>query len=82
ISSQSRDIARESKRDSSAMKAIALLTMFFLPGTFVAVFFAMPLFDWEAPTSSTVLKSRFWIYWAVTVPATAIVLVLWRMWFK
>lgn len=42
----------------------------------------MPLFDWEAPTSSTVLKSRFWIYWAVTVPATAIVLVLWRMWFK
>jgi len=37
ISSQSRDIARESKRDSSAMKAIALLTMFFLPGTFIAV---------------------------------------------
>jgi hypothetical protein len=42
----------------------------------------MPLFDWTAPSPSTVLKSRFWIYWAVTVPATAIVLVLWRMWFK
>ena len=37
ISEQSRDIARESKRDSSAMKAIAVLTMVFLPGTFVAV---------------------------------------------
>jgi hypothetical protein len=37
ISEQSRDIARESKRDSRAMKAIAVLTMFFLPGTFVAV---------------------------------------------
>jgi hypothetical protein len=30
-------IAKESKKDSSAMKAIAVLTMFFLPGTFLAV---------------------------------------------
>jgi hypothetical protein len=30
-------IATESKKDSSAMKAIAVLTMFFLPGTFLAV---------------------------------------------
>jgi hypothetical protein len=37
ISEQSRDLARESKRDSRAMKAIAVLTMFFLPGTFIAV---------------------------------------------
>jgi hypothetical protein len=32
-----RDIAIEAKRDSSAMKTIAVLGMFFLPGTFVAV---------------------------------------------
>jgi hypothetical protein len=30
-------IARETKKDSSAMKTIALLTMCFLPGTFLAV---------------------------------------------
>jgi hypothetical protein len=30
-------IARESKRNSSAMKTIAILSMFFLPGTFVAI---------------------------------------------
>jgi hypothetical protein len=30
-------IAQESKKDSSAMKAIAVLTMCFLPGTFLAV---------------------------------------------
>jgi hypothetical protein len=30
-------IAMESKRDSSAMKTISILGMFFLPGTFVAV---------------------------------------------
>jgi hypothetical protein len=32
-----RQIAIETKRDSAAMKTIALLGMFFLPGTFVAV---------------------------------------------
>ena len=37
ISEQSRDIALEAKRDSRAMKAIAVLTMFFLPGAFIAV---------------------------------------------
>jgi hypothetical protein len=42
----------------------------------------MPLFDWEASSNSSILKPRFWIYWAVTVPATAVILVLWRMWFK
>jgi hypothetical protein len=32
-----RKIAIDTKRDSSAMKTISLLGMFFLPGTFVAV---------------------------------------------
>lgn len=37
IAADSRTLARESKRDSTSMKAIAAVTMFFLPGTFVAV---------------------------------------------
>lgn len=37
ISTSSRQIAAASKRDSSAMKGIALLTMVFLPGTYAAV---------------------------------------------
>lgn len=34
-------IARNMQRDGSSMKSIAMLTMFFLPGTFTAV--GMPL---------------------------------------
>lgn len=37
LAETSATIARESKKDSSAMKAIAVLTMCFLPGTFLAV---------------------------------------------
>lgn len=37
LAADSKQIAMATKRDSSAMKTIALLTMIFLPGTFVAV---------------------------------------------
>ena len=37
VAKDSATIANESKKDSSSMKAIAVLTMFFLPGTFLAV---------------------------------------------
>ena len=42
----------------------------------------MPLFNWDATHWSAVVSNRFWLYWAVTVPATAMVLILWRVWFK
>lgn len=63
------------------MKAIAVLTMFFLPGTFLAALFAAPLFDWGSPEGK-VIKTRFWIYWVVTVLATGFVLGLWRAWYR
>ena len=37
IARDSRTLAQESKKDSSSMKTIAVVTMVFLPGTFVAV---------------------------------------------
>lgn len=38
-----KELATESKKDSSAMKTIALLGMVFLPGTYIAVSFLEPL---------------------------------------
>jgi hypothetical protein len=38
-----KELATESKKDSSAMKTISLLGMVFLPGTFIAVSFLKPL---------------------------------------
>ena len=37
IAADSKEVALASQRDSTAMKAIALLTMVFLPGTYMAV---------------------------------------------
>jgi hypothetical protein len=37
LTADSMEIAAASKKDGSAMKTIAVLTMFFLPATFVSV---------------------------------------------
>jgi hypothetical protein len=106
IAETSEQIARESKRDSSAMKTLAVLATVFLPPTFVAVsteypyppvldvlpfynvqlippetLFSTPWFNFTAPTSS-ILSSQFWIYWAVSIPLTIIVILLWAIWYR
>jgi hypothetical protein len=62
------------------MKTLAAVTVAFLPATFVASFFAMPLFDWNADPGSDVIKGRFWIYWAVAAPLTFTTIVIWLSW--
>ncbi|KAH8902602.1 hypothetical protein BR93DRAFT_972334 [Coniochaeta sp. PMI_546] len=69
-----REIAVATKHDSAAMKAIAVMTILFLPGTFFATLFAMPLFDFSAPPGEPVLSSRLWIYWVFTGPFTVLLL--------
>ncbi|TFB05624.1 hypothetical protein CCMA1212_002027 [Trichoderma ghanense] len=83
LAKDSKEMAVASKQDSSAMKIIALLTTFFLPGTFIASFFAMPLFDWSEPTLSRVANRHFWVYWAVTGPLTVTIMagvMAWAVW--
>ena len=94
----STDIAAVTKDDSFAMRTIAVMSITFLPGTFVAVsvdiehppkkntdltrqsFFSMSMFNWQASGTEPVLSSRFWIYWAVTLPLTLLVLSVWLSW--
>jgi hypothetical protein len=85
-----RSMARESaliavatKRDSTAMKTIALLTIVFLPPTFVATFFSMTMFDWKPQDQDSGVASKYlWVYWVVSIPLTAFVLLCWRVWLK
>ena len=41
----------------------------------------MPLFDWSSSTSMPSATGNFWVYWATTIPATILVLVIWRVWY-
>ncbi|KAI4223130.1 MAG: hypothetical protein L6R40_008530 [Gallowayella cf. fulva] len=80
IALDSKKLAEASTRDSSSMKAIAVLTMVFLPSTAVATIFSMGPFWSNEPGSIFSVSSDFWLYWAVTVPLTTIVMVVWQTW--
>ncbi|KAK3990648.1 hypothetical protein QBC44DRAFT_63455 [Cladorrhinum sp. PSN332] len=74
VAADSRELAAASKRDSSAMKIIAYMTTLFLPATFLSSLFSMPLFNWEAPSVSDIASSHLWLYWAVAIPLTLVVM--------
>ncbi|RYO78870.1 hypothetical protein DL766_010311 [Monosporascus sp. MC13-8B] len=69
-------LAAASKRDSSSMKTVAIMTMAFLPATFFAALFAMPSLQWDRPS---VVQDNFWVYWAFTVPTTVAVFLVWLL---
>ncbi|KAF2667557.1 hypothetical protein BT63DRAFT_480505 [Microthyrium microscopicum] len=74
LAKDSKTLAISSKHDSSSMKTVAVMTMAFLPGTFFAALFALPLLQWTEPG---VIRRNFWIYWAFTLPFTALIFLLW-----
>ena len=76
-------ISEETKRDSMAMKTIAAVTMLFLPGTFTASLFAMPFFGTSSGNGQGEefeVSKWFWVYVAITVPLTLMVLLAWMIW--
>lgn len=86
-------MAVASTRDSSSMKALAVITAIFLPGEFISSLFGISMFDWEWGTASDealdaedvtlphpVVMPLFWVYWAFTLPLTIFIVVLWRAW--
>ncbi|KAI0976364.1 hypothetical protein F4678DRAFT_416810 [Xylaria arbuscula] len=65
----STSIAHDTKRDSSAMKSIAILTLVFLPATFTATYFSTPAVVLQEPSQS--------LYWAITLALTVGVVSIW-----
>ena len=77
-------IAVDGRRDSTAMKTIAILGIVFLPGTFMATLFSSDMFDWGDDETddkhSLTVSRKMWIYWVVTVPLTVMTLLMWMLW--
>ncbi|KLU82099.1 hypothetical protein MAPG_01176 [Magnaporthiopsis poae ATCC 64411] len=71
------EISYDAKRDSQHMRSIALLTMVFLPGTFLASVFSMSFFDWKEGAS---VSSYIWIYFVIAIFMTLLVIGLWWYW--
>ena len=71
-------IAQDTRNDSHSMKAIAALTMVFLPASAVSSFFGMAFFDGQGGVLT--ITDEWWLFLAVTIPLTASVVIVWRLW--
>lgn len=71
------------------MKTLAVVTMFFLPGSFVSALFSMPMFEWDKVDLSSRFigvstMPQFGLYWVITIPLTLVTFILyfWWLWFS
>ncbi|OLN86525.1 hypothetical protein CCHL11_10282 [Colletotrichum chlorophyti] len=81
MAGEQRRLAHASKRDSTAMKTISLLGAVFLPGTFLASVFSMTFFDFGRD-ADPVISKELWVYFAITVPLTVVIVVGWIVYDK
>ncbi|KAJ9641519.1 hypothetical protein H2199_005489 [Coniosporium tulheliwenetii] len=69
MADQSQRLAEEMKKDSVAMKAIAIVTMAFLPGASFAALLSMPFFDDDKWLGEA---RRVWVWAILTIIFTAL----------
>lgn len=67
------------------MKTLAIVTMLFLPGSFISALFSTSMFDWDSvdPNSNSIgvrTMPQFTLYWAITIPLTIVTFILFFFW--
>ncbi|KAH1975545.1 hypothetical protein KXW88_009577 [Aspergillus fumigatus] len=75
-------LAASMKRDSTSMNAIAALTMVFLPGTFIATILDIGSFNGSGDNKGSESTSVWWLWAAITVPLTLVVMTSWWLYKK
>ncbi|KAH8712192.1 hypothetical protein GQ44DRAFT_811700 [Phaeosphaeriaceae sp. PMI808] len=74
--------SRVIQSESQSMKTIAVTTLIFMPLGTVAGIFGTQFMKLEAEAGDHITVSKdFWLLWAIALPLTIIVTVLWRVWY-
>ncbi|KAL4990782.1 hypothetical protein BDW68DRAFT_185504 [Aspergillus falconensis] len=74
-------VTRLAQQDSNMMKTVAVVSMVYLPGTFVSGLFGTNFFSFQAdPGNTWLMADEFWLYWAVTLPLTLATVAIWAIW--
>ncbi|RHZ50186.1 hypothetical protein CDV55_102486 [Aspergillus turcosus] len=71
-----------SQKDSSMMKTVAIVSMVYLPGTFISGLFGTNFFNLSENDGSQlwIMSDNFWLYWAITLPLTLATVLVWASW--
>lgn len=81
VAEDSKRIAAAAKRDSLAMKTVSMLTLVFLPGTFVAAIFSAGIFHFERAATNLV-SDLWWVYFVVSGLLTIVTVGIWIVYMR
>ena len=61
---------------------MAVLTLFFLPSTFLAALFSTDFFDLSSDGRGLTVHQELWIYVVVALILTILVMIIWFWWYR
>lgn len=70
--------AAETIAMGGVMRTIALVTLIFLPATFISALFSMSFFNYSPDRQTWSVSNMFWVYWIFALPVTG--LTVWFQW--
>ena len=80
------EISKATQKDSAVMRTIALVTLIFLPATFVSALFSTTFFNFTPASDNGperwVMSQSFWVYWVFAIPLTLMVAGIWLLWHR
>ncbi|KAK0610877.1 hypothetical protein B0T14DRAFT_570807 [Immersiella caudata] len=79
IAKANNTIALETKRESTQMRSIALLTMVYLPMSCVASIFSTSLFNFSPSEGESVVSRYIWVLVGLSLGLTAITMAIWHV---
>lgn len=68
---------KSARTESAATRTISLVGLLFLPAAYITALFSTSFFNFDAPSGIWGFSDKFWIYWAVTIPVTALTIFSW-----
>ncbi|KAF2471170.1 uncharacterized protein BDR25DRAFT_285625 [Lindgomyces ingoldianus] len=71
-------IAKSSVEYSSDMQLISVVTLLFLPGTFMATLFSASFWNFQPGHQGPVVSRWGWVYFVITITLTLTVFAVWR----
>ncbi|OQU97329.1 hypothetical protein CLAIMM_03275 [Cladophialophora immunda] len=79
MAEDSRNVAILTRKDSTDMRIIAVVTLLFLPGTFMATLFSSGFFNFLPGQSDQVVSKWIGLYFALTGGCTFVVFLAWYL---
>ncbi|PYH43991.1 uncharacterized protein BP01DRAFT_299882 [Aspergillus saccharolyticus JOP 1030-1] len=82
VNSQMLKLGTESFDDSSTVKSMTLVTLIYLPASFVSSILGMNLFDFDGGDEKNggfTISNQFWIFVVIAVPLTLLTLLSWYL---